>query len=79
MAYKKTKTECVVLNCGVTARVKEMCQKHYCRQRRHGSTKSLIPGRDIKNPGELFWFYVEKKGDDVCWEWSGGKERWKGA
>jgi len=45
------------------------CQKHYQRIRKGGdpSVSKRIFGDDVAR----FWSYVERRGDDECWIWTG--------
>lgn len=47
----------------------QLCSRHYNRLR---TTGKLIDGpRARASPTERFWRYVEKRGADECWNWTG--------
>jgi hypothetical protein len=50
--------------CGEKTIARDLCWRHYQRQRRTGSTE-LQPKRD-------FWSWVDRSaGEDACWPWKG--------
>lgn len=59
-----TKGTCSVEGCPTGAWQTGMCQKHYTRMRRTGTTELLRP-----TEAERFWSKVNKSGE--CWEWAG--------
>ncbi len=50
-----------------------LCNKHWLRVRAHGTTDG---GQTTHAPPEVrFWRYVEKRGPDDCWLWTGKTEK----
>ena len=46
-----------------------LCSKHYNRLRTTGTTDSGSKARGSVE--ERFWRYIDRRGDDDCWEWTG--------
>lgn len=61
---------CSVDECDRPVYGRGLCNMHYQRQKRHGSTESLTPMRG-KPLEERFWRLVDKTED--CWMWTGHK------
>lgn len=60
---------CSVDGCERTPRRGAMCDMHYQRVKKTGTTD---PGHKAHMPLEQrFWRYVKKGEPDACWEWSG--------
>lgn len=63
--------ECTVPDCGKPARVKKLglCGTHHHRWLKYRDVNrvAFIKGND----GARFWSYVEKRGEDECWPWTG--------
>ena len=60
---RRNDAKCSVVGCTVRAWGNGLCQKHYSRLRRTGTTD------DPPSLAELFWSHVEKT--DTCWLWTG--------
>lgn len=52
-----------------TSKKSALCQKHYKRMKKHGTTSATRRCRDQID--SRFWLYVDKKKDDECWPWIG--------
>lgn len=48
-----------------------LCQKHWTRQRRHGSVDAYYDMRTRTDPVTRFWGHVDKSGD--CWLWTASR------
>lgn len=57
---------CAVEGCDRLARAKGLCQRHYTRMRKHGSTE--LPNRDS---ADRFWALVDRRQEAECWLWLG--------
>lgn len=65
----KPVTFCTIEGCDKKSFGKGMCNMHYSRMRRHGTTG---PSKVIRGDREAaFWAKVDKSGE--CWEWTGAK------
>lgn len=66
---------CSVTDCSKPALIRGFCRPHYQRQRKHGTTDSLLPGFEAR-----FWLKVDKDGPlpvarpdlGPCWIWTAG-------
>lgn len=56
--------DCGVEECDQPIRARELCNKHYKRWRKYGTTDDLRPPM-----ADRFWSKVDKSGD--CWLWTG--------
>lgn len=56
---------CSIPGCGRVNCVRGLCQNHYMRLRRKGTTD------DRPTPEARFWALVERRGPDECWPWRG--------
>lgn len=64
---------CSVPGCGVVHYCKSYCQKHYERVKKYGSPRG---GATTHAPPEVkFWRYVDKRGPDECWPWTGKRQQ----
>lgn len=64
---------CSVDGCGGIHRSKGYCDKHYRRVAKYGHPRG---GPTTHAPPEVkFWRYVEKRGPDECWPWTGKRQR----
>lgn len=69
---KRNDAPCSVDGCASPSWGNGMCQKHYTRMRRHGSTELVN-----LTPVERFWLLVDKNGPVLradlgpCWVWTG--------
>lgn len=60
---------CSVKDCGNGVFAAGLCSKHYNRKRNTGTTDD---GPKARSSFEArFWKYVDKRGDDDCWNWLG--------
>jgi hypothetical protein len=59
---------CSVDGCGRPHRSKSYCHRHYQRWLKYGDA---LP--EALTPAGRFWAKVERRGDDECWEWQGGR------
>jgi hypothetical protein len=64
-----TDRTCLVADCAKPSKTRGMCGMHAERVR---------AGRDVNDPGKIiidpltrFWSYVDKRGEDECWRWTG--------
>ncbi len=65
---------CSVEGCDKKPHGKGMCKLHYQRAWRTGSPYVSRPCLHL--PVEKkFWLYVDKRGDDDCWNWTGYKDK----
>lgn len=62
------KSMCSVGDCDRFVHGRSLCEMHYARWKRHGSTDSLTPRRGLPI-AERFFSRVDASG--VCWEWTG--------
>jgi HNH endonuclease len=51
-----------------------MCARDYQRWKRHGDPTKVVRLRNVTME-ERFWFYVDKRSDDECWEWQGRRSK----
>lgn len=60
---------CAVQDCPDQPVAQKLCMRHYQRKRRNGIlvTKSMDPARAQTR----FWKYVDQRGPDECWPWTG--------
>ncbi len=68
---------CIVNGCPTKAVGKQMCQKHYVRWKKHGSSDVVArAGPKVRPPEERFWALVDKGYEDpaCCWPWKNGTE-----
>jgi len=63
---------CSVDECDRTAHGQGLCQKHLRRQRKFGSTEPPV-GAWGQPTDERFWRLADRRGDDECWLWQGGR------
>lgn len=63
-------TTCSVAGCGMAAKRRGWCIKHYTRVIRYGSTDGFRPRATVT---ERFWAKVDKT--NGCWSWTGAKDR----
>jgi HNH endonuclease len=67
---------CLIDGCGEIVAGHGYCNKHYLRFRKYGD-----PLGGVKNQApieERFWSKVDKKGEDDCWLWLGGRPSRRG-
>lgn len=62
--------QCSIDGCTNKHVAKSFCGRHYEQYRRTGSPVIKRPN-PRGTPAERFWRYVEKKGVDECWLWTG--------
>lgn len=63
------KRTCSIDDCGGAHYCRGWCEKHYNRWRKWGDPlKTLI---FYGSAEDRFWHYVEKRGPDECWPWTG--------
>lgn len=64
---------CSVTGCGEPHNSLGYCRKHYQRVKKYGHPRG---GPTTHAPPEVkFWRYVEKRGPDECWPWTGKRQR----
>jgi hypothetical protein len=74
--------KCEVLDCSNQAKTSgknrggfcsRFCQKHYKRFMKYGT---VDPQKRAREPlDKLFWLYVDKRGEEDCWLWTGAYGR----
>lgn len=64
---------CTELNCNNKLHCKGLCKKHYERVQRHGDTSIKRRENNIGTLEEVFNRYANKKNNNECWLWAGGR------
>lgn len=67
---------CLVENCSNSVKSKGLCNKHYLRQWKYGSTDVIHVDMSRRSPpntslARRFWSLVQVAGEDECWPWLG--------
>jgi hypothetical protein len=68
--------QCVIPDCGEPRVGDGLCRKHYMRRDRHGDP--LATKRIIGDDEARWWSYVDRRGDDECWPWTGSTDKRSG-
>jgi HNH endonuclease len=66
--YERTRARCVIAGCGNGAIARGWCPKHYTRWRDHGDPLYVPAPTPV---ADRFWSYVDRRGADECWPWTG--------
>ncbi len=74
MSYAPPKQLCTVEGCQKPRRARGWCHTHNKRWQVHGDPHhvAFLVGSSLE---EKFWFKVDKRDRDECWEWQGGLDR----
>jgi hypothetical protein len=64
---------CSITGCDRTASVSGLCEMHYLRKLRKGSTGTAEPLLRTGPPSERFWPRVDVRGPEECWPWTGAQ------
>jgi len=64
---------CYIENCGGKTYAYGLCKKHYRRVKKHGDPNASYCTRGTLE--ERFWRKVQKTEHDLCWIWSGSKNK----
>lgn len=64
-------TSCVIDGCEGRVVGRGYCRKHYSRWDRYGDPLFLKQPQRTLTEDERFWFWVDKRGPDECWPWTG--------
>lgn len=69
---RKPSKECSIEGCSHKATVRCLCPAHYQRWRHTGSTQADVPIHlHLHDPEDRFIRFVDVKGPDECWLWTG--------
>lgn len=63
---------CSVDECDRVRHASGLCEKHHRRQRKFGTTDP-VKGSRGRTPAERFWALADRRGEDDCWLWQGGR------
>jgi len=69
---RKAKSTCIVVDCPMSSKARDLCNKHYLRWKKYGDPLIYLTGGRpiVSTPEERFWLYVNKT--NTCWFWTGG-------